>query len=59
MRPYLITAKLMWPSNMKRFPSPVLAPTLKNTSTVLSRAQEMSTPLNTWEKQQVNPESNC
>jgi hypothetical protein len=24
MRPYLITAKLMRPSNMKRFPTPVL-----------------------------------
>jgi hypothetical protein len=31
MRPYLITAKLMRPSNMKRFPTPgveyILAPT--------------------------------
>jgi hypothetical protein len=25
MRPYLITAKLMRPSNMKRFPTPALA----------------------------------
>jgi hypothetical protein len=24
MRPYLITAKLMRPSNMKRFPTPIL-----------------------------------
>jgi hypothetical protein len=24
MQPYLITAKLMWPSNMKRFPTPAL-----------------------------------
>jgi hypothetical protein len=26
MRPYLITAKLMRPSNMKRFPTPALEP---------------------------------
>jgi hypothetical protein len=35
MRPYLITAKLMRPSNMKRFPTPGL--TQWHTLTALSR----------------------
>jgi hypothetical protein len=43
MWPYLITAKLMWPSNMKRFPTPGLC-------SFLNRRDQDSHPYKTTSK---------
>jgi len=42
MRPYLITAKLMRPSNMKRFPTPGLVNTLSAAGEVKSEEESVS-----------------
>jgi hypothetical protein len=54
MRPYLITAKLMRPSNMKRFPTPGLDPRCRRKDGITVSVKEMECEDDVWLRVKVS-----
>jgi hypothetical protein len=59
MRPYLITAKLMRPSNMKRFPTPDLYSYLRKTIKICSELRSRRKTLIDLEYVELNKFVSC